>query len=118
MYSQVCMHLDIKYAVGILGRYLYTSGLQVVNYIEKSLMIYCDNKVTELNSKSDKSSSKSKHIDIKFLIIKKIVWNHHVLIEYIMTDFMIMDLLTKDLPHKVFNEHVAHKAVSSSDVLC
>ncbi|KAF7152393.1 hypothetical protein RHSIM_Rhsim01G0098800 [Rhododendron simsii] len=88
---------------------------QFVSNIEKPLRIYCDNKAAELYSKNDKSSSKSKHIDIKFLVIKERIRNHLMSIEYISTELMIVDLLTKDLPPKVFKEHVAHEEVVSSN---
>lgn len=83
--------------------------------IEKPLRIYCDNKVAELYSKNDKSLSKSKHIDIKFLVIKEKVQNHLMSIEYISTELIIADPLTKSLPPKVFKEHVARAGVVSSN---
>ena len=39
--------------------------------IERPLKIYCDNKLTVLYSNKNRSSTKSKHIDIKFLIVKE-----------------------------------------------
>ena len=51
--------------------------------------------------------SKSKHIDIKFLVIKEKVQNRLMSIEYISTELVIADPLTKGLPPKVFKEHVA-----------
>src|SRR3954462_677452 len=47
------------------------TGLQVVEGIERPLKINCDNKAAELYSKNNRSSSKSKHIDIKFLVVKE-----------------------------------------------
>ncbi|KAF7138080.1 hypothetical protein RHSIM_Rhsim07G0133500 [Rhododendron simsii] len=86
-------------------------GLFLVSNVEKPLRIYCDNKAAELYSKNDKSSSKSKHIDIKFLVVKERVRNHLMSIEYISTELMIADPLTKGLPSKVFKEHVARAGV-------
>jgi hypothetical protein len=43
----------------------------------------------------DKSSSKSKHIDIKFLVVNERVQNHLMSIEYISTELVIADPLTK-----------------------
>ena len=40
---------------------------------------------------SDKSSSKSKHIDIEFLTVKERVQSDFVIIELIVTDSMIVD---------------------------
>ncbi|KAL6318588.1 hypothetical protein AAG906_000666 [Vitis piasezkii] len=79
--------------------------------IEKPLRINCDNKTLELYSKNNRSSSKSKHIDIKFLVVKKKVQSLQVSIEHISTNYMIADPLTKDLPPKVYHEHVTHMGV-------
>ena len=59
----------------------------------------------ELYCNSDKSLVKSKHIDIKFLIIKNKVRNHIVSIDNVSTIFNITDPLIKRLPSKVFLEH-------------
>ena len=45
--------------------------LRVVEGIEGLLKIYCDNKSTVLYSNNNRSYMKSKHIDIKFLIVKE-----------------------------------------------
>ncbi|KAF7129522.1 hypothetical protein RHSIM_Rhsim10G0046400 [Rhododendron simsii] len=66
---------------------------------------------------NNKSSSKSKHIDIKFLVVKERVRNHLMSIEYISTELMIADPLTKGLPPKVFKEHVARAGVVNSNEL-
>ncbi|RVW75477.1 Retrovirus-related Pol polyprotein from transposon TNT 1-94 [Vitis vinifera] len=49
----------------------FVTQLRIVDGIEKPLRIKCDNKVVELYSKNNRSSSKSKHIDIKFLVVKE-----------------------------------------------
>ena len=51
--------------------------------------------------------SKSKHIDLKFLVVKEIVQSFWVSIEHTSTNFMIADPLTKGVSPKVFHEHVA-----------
>jgi len=79
-----------------------------VDLVERSLQVYCDNRAVELYSKSDKSSARSRHIDIKFLIVKDKVLNNTVSVDSISTSLNIADPLTKELPSKVFLEHVAH----------
>ena len=91
------------------------TGLQVVEGIERPLKINCDNKAAELYSKNNRSSSKSKHIDIKFLVVKERVQSFQVSIEHISTDSNVADPLTKGLPPKVFHEHVAHMGVVRLD---
>ena len=64
-------------------------------------------KVIELYYNSNKSSVKSKHIDIKFLIINDKVWNHILSVDSDSTILNITDPLIKGLPPKVFLEHIA-----------
>lgn len=73
-------------------------GLRVVQNIERPLKIYCDNNSAVLYFNNNRSSSKSKHIDIKFLVVKERVQSRRVTIEHIGTNFMIADPLTKGLP--------------------
>ena len=58
---------------------------------------------------------KSKHIDIKFLVVKERVQSRYISIEYIGTNFVLADPLTKGLLPKVFNEHTAHMGVGLFD---
>ena len=83
--------------------------------IERPLKIYCDNNSAVLYSNSNRNSSKSKDIDIKFLVVKERVQSRQVSIKHIGTNFMIMDPLTKGLTPKVFHEHNAHMSVMLFD---
>ena len=49
----------------------FVTRLHILSGIEIPLKIYCDNKSTVMYSNNNKSSSKSKHIDIKFLVDKE-----------------------------------------------
>ncbi|XP_040867759.1 secreted RxLR effector protein 161-like [Glycine max] len=49
----------------------FVTGLQIMEGIERPLKLYCDNKLVVLYSNNNRSSAKSKHIDIKFLVVKK-----------------------------------------------
>jgi len=53
----------------------FVTGLQIVEGIERPLKLYCDNKSAVLYSNNNKSSTKSKHINIKFLVVKEMVQN-------------------------------------------
>ena len=74
--------------------------------IEKPLKLYCDNKSAVLYFNNNMSSSRSKHIDIKFLVVKERVQSGQISIEHIRTNSMILGL-----PPKVFHEHTAHMGV-------
>ena len=62
-------------------------------------------------SNNKRSSSKSKHVEIKFLIVKEIVQSGQMFIKHIGTNSMIVDPLTKGFPPKVFHKHIAHIGV-------
>ena len=49
----------------------FITRLQIIDGIEKPIKINYDNRHVELYSKNYKSSSKSKHTNIKILIVKK-----------------------------------------------
>jgi hypothetical protein len=95
---------------GIWLRNLVT-GLRIVEGIERPLKLFCDNKSAVLYSNNNRSSTKSKHIDIKFLVVKERVQSGQTSIEHLGTNSMIADPLTKGLPPKVFHEHVARMGV-------
>ena len=86
----------------------FISRLGVVDSIARPLRIYCDNSAAVFFSKNDKysSSSASKHLKVKFLIVKEEVRKQRVIVQHISTKFMIADPLTKGLAPKTFTEHV------------
>ncbi|RDY04611.1 hypothetical protein CR513_11659, partial [Mucuna pruriens] len=57
---------------------------------------------------NNRSFTKSKFINIKFLIFKERVQNKQIFIKHIGTSFMVVDPLTKGLIPKVFHEHTTH----------
>jgi hypothetical protein len=91
----------------------FVTRLQILDNVERPLKLFCDNNSTVLYCNNNRSSSKSKYIDTKFLFVKERVQNGQMLIKYIGTNSMIADLLTKGLPPKVFHEHTARMGVLS-----
>ena len=91
----------------------FVTGLRIMDGIERPLKLFCDNKSAVLYSNNNRSSTKSKFIDIKFLVVKERVQSGLISIEHIETNSMIADPLTKGLPPKVFHEHTAHMGVVS-----
>jgi len=49
----------------------FVTGLKIAEGIERPLKLYCDKKSVVLYSNNNKSSTKSKHIDIKSLVVKE-----------------------------------------------
>jgi hypothetical protein len=64
-----------------------------------------------LYATNNQSFSKSKYIDIKFLVVKERVQNKNLCIKYIGIDSMLADPLTKGLPSNKFHEHIARMGV-------
>ena len=60
-----------------------------------------------LYSNNNKCSSKLKHINIKFLVVKERVQHDQISIKHIGTNSMIANPLIKGLPPMVFHEHTA-----------
>jgi len=79
----------------------FVFGLKVVNSVERPLKIFCDNSIAIFFSKNNKSGSRSKHIDIKFLVVRQDINRELVSIKYINIEFTIVDPL-KGLSAKVF----------------
>ena len=84
----------------------FISRLRVVDSISRPLKIYCDNSAAIFMAKNNKSSSRNKHIDIKYLAIRERVKEKTVVIEHISTKLKIVDPLTKDMPPLKFKDHV------------
>ena len=84
---------------GIWLRY-FVIELQIVDDIERPLKLFCDNKSAVLYSNNNKTLTKSKYIDIKFLVVKEKIQSGQVSIKHFGINFMIVDPLTKGLLHK------------------
>ncbi|KAL3613382.1 hypothetical protein CASFOL_042795 [Castilleja foliolosa] len=104
----IACHLASNHALWLRN---FVTGLRILGGIERPLMIYCDNQSAVVFSNNNGTSSRSKHIGIKFLVVKERVQSGQIAIEHIATDFMIADPLTKGLPPKVFHGHTAHMGV-------
>jgi hypothetical protein len=81
--------------------------------IERPLKLLCDINSTIFYATNNRNSSKSKYIDIKFLVVKERVQNNELCIEHIGTYSMIADTLTKGLSPKQFHDHIARMSVIS-----
>uniref|UniRef100_A0A2N9I4J9 Integrase catalytic domain-containing protein n=1 Tax=Fagus sylvatica TaxID=28930 RepID=A0A2N9I4J9_FAGSY len=96
----------------------FISGLKVIDSISRPIKIFCDNRAAVFFSKNNKTSSGSKHIDIKYLSVRDMVRKGDIIIEHINTEAMIADPLTKGVRHVVFKCHAESMGILSSfDVL-
>ena len=103
-----CMYKASNYGIWLRN---FVTGQRIVEWTERPLKLYCDNKSAVMYSNNNRSSTKSKHIDIKFLVVKERVQSGQIYIEHLGTNSMIADPLTKGLPPKVFHEHTSHMGV-------
>ena len=89
----------------------FISALEVVHSISRSLKLFCDNSASVSFSRNTRSTSHSKHIDVKFFFIKGQVAESLISVEHTPTTSMLADPLTKGLPICVFQEHVTCKGL-------
>ncbi|KAI5681271.1 hypothetical protein M9H77_02498 [Catharanthus roseus] len=118
MYAQVCTRPDFVFIVGMLGRYLSNPGPAhwvAAKRVMRPLKLFCDNKAVVYFSNNNRSSTKFKYIDLKFLVVKERVQNGIISIQLIGSGSMLADPLTKALTPKVFIEHTTHMRVVSLD---
>ena len=90
-------------------------SLKVVQGIERLLKLYCDNQSAVMFANNNRSLTKSKHIDIKYLVFKERVQNGQLSIEHIGTNSMVADPLTKGVPVSIFREHISYMGLTSYD---
>ena len=65
-------------------------------------------------SKNNKITTGSKHMEIKYLIVKDLVKKGDIVIEHIRIESMLVDPLTKGLKPIAFKEHVVYMGVIES----
>ena len=70
------------------------------------MKLFYDNVVAISFSMNTRSTSRFKHIDVKFYFVKEKVAESLISVEHMPTTNMLVDLLTKDLPICVFQEYV------------
>jgi len=83
-------------------------GLLIIDSISKPIKISCDNSATIFFIKNNKSSSGSKHIEIKYLSVRDLVKKCDIIVEHINTQVMVADPLIKGLRPVDFKRHVVN----------
>jgi hypothetical protein len=92
----------------------FVHSLRVVDSIERSLKLYCDNKPAVLYAHNKKKIKVAKHINIRFYIVKEKIQDQTISLEHISTKKMIADPLTKGLPPSLFREHLVGMSLRES----
>lgn len=71
--------------------------LKCHEYLKKPTEIFCDNQATIQWVKNAKSSSKTRHVNLKFNFVREEVENNNIVILYVSTNEMIADCFTKGI---------------------
>jgi hypothetical protein len=112
MYAEFIACYETTGQVNSLKKFI--PGLKVVDDIYRPLKLYCNNSPAVQYAHNNKSSGATKHIDIKYYVVKDKVRDHIISLEHISTEKMLADPLTKGLPPNVFREHVADMGLRES----
>ena len=86
----------------------FISALEVVHSMSRPLKFFCDNSAAVSFSRNTRSTSRSKHIDVKFFFRKEKVSESLISVEHTPTTSMLANPLTKGLSICVFQEHITH----------
>ena len=84
----------------------FISTLGAIHSISRPLKMFCDNSTTVSFFRNIRSTSRSKHIDVKFYFAKEKVAKSLISVEQAPTTSMLADPLTKGLPICMFQEHI------------
>ena len=84
----------------------FITSLKSFYSIVRPLSIYCHNLTAIFFSKSNKSGSHNKHINIKVLIVREHIKKQEAVIDYVKTKLNIEDPMTKVLLAKLDKDHV------------
>jgi hypothetical protein len=68
-------------------------------------IIYQDNTTTINMISQEGMSERSKHIDVKFNFVKRLIRDNTATCPHVATDGMIADIFTKDLPDEPYGRH-------------
>ena len=95
----------------------FISALDVVHSISRPLNLFCDNSIVVSFSWNTRSTSRSKHIDVKLFFVKEKVAKSLISVEHMPITSMLADPLTKGLPICVFQEHVTRMGLLGASTL-
>ena len=87
----------------------FISALEVVHSISRPLKWFCDNSAVvsfSMNTRNTRSTSHSKHIDVKFFFVKEKIAESLISVEHTPTTSMLANSLIKGLSICVFQEYV------------
>ncbi len=78
--------------------------LKILNNLENSSLIYCDNKSATIIGNEDLANTKTKHIAINYYFIKEAVEKKEIKLSWISSKYQQADIFTKVLGRIAFNK--------------
>ncbi|XP_050147294.1 secreted RxLR effector protein 161-like [Malus sylvestris] len=99
-----------------IGKFI--EGMRVLHIVTNPLKIFCDSTAAIFYSKNNKRSSGTKHMHIKYKLVREKIKQGFIKISYIHTESMLADPLNKPLPVMSFKKHVENMGlISNLDML-
>jgi hypothetical protein len=92
----------------------FIPGFKIVDSILRPIKMHCDNQAAVFFCANDKLTGASKHIDLKYRIVKERNRDHMLSIEHISIKLNIADPLTKVLPPTLYERHVLNMGLANS----
>ena len=96
----------------------FISTLEVVHSISRPLKLFFDNSATVSFFRNTRSTSRSKHINVKFFFVKEKVVESLILVEHTPMTSMLVGPLIKGLPICVFQEQVTRMELLGASTPC
>ena len=91
----------------------FISTLEVVHSISRPLKLFYDNSTDVSFSRNTRSTSHSKHIDVKFFFVKEKIAESFISVEHMPTTSMLADPLTKVCVSRTRHPHEIFKSLES-----
>ena len=77
---------------------------EVLRPLSRPMLLYCDNQSAIAVAKDDQFHAHTKHIDIHYHFICKVITRNILEVRYCPTQHMVTDIFTKALPMKTFEQ--------------
>ena len=88
--------------------------LTVFDFVDRPIQLYSGNNSAVLFANNNRGLKGSKHLEVKYLTIKKKIQTGDIAVEHISIDDMIADPLTKGLRPCIFDRHVINMGLGVS----
>ncbi|XP_048433043.1 isoleucine--tRNA ligase, chloroplastic/mitochondrial-like [Pyrus x bretschneideri] len=89
----------------------FISSINVVKSIARPIQLWCDNKAAVFHARNNKRSNGTRHLDLKYKMIRKEVMKQQVKIDYIDTkSIYVHPVLNKGCPVVIGGDHITKES--------